>query len=112
MRIPLFLLAVCFATACSNNNSRSTDANNASTQTVNTGIPKDSVARDATFSFIEGCMQNARLTLGEQKAYAYCKCIYNQIKAENPGSDSIAIEELAMDTARVARMSQKCRPRE
>jgi hypothetical protein len=103
-----FVLSVCFLAACNNNNRQSANGDSAKQTTVN-GIPKDSVARDATFSFIDGCMQNARLTLGDQKAYAYCKCIYGQLQAENPGADSVEIEELALDTARLARMAEKCR---
>jgi hypothetical protein len=53
-------------------------------------------------------MDNFRVALGEAKAYAFCKCMYNQLKAQNPGADSVAIEELAMDTARVNRLAAKC----
>lgn len=107
----IILLAISFLGACSNNNDRESPNANSTTQ-ANSGLPKDSTARVATFNFIDECMQNARLTLGVQKAYAYCKCIYGQLQAENPDADSIQIEQLALDTARIIRMAEKCRPRE
>ena len=104
----LILLAVAgFFVAC--NNSDTAKKKNADTAKKTNGIPADSVAKDATFSFIDGCMQNARITLGDQKAYAFCKCIYNQLKAQNPGADSIDIEELARDTATVNKIAATCR---
>lgn len=113
----LILLTVAAALACNNDSdSRSdrgersdrSDREARSTQTAN-GLPRDSLSRVATFSFIDGCMENARLTLGQEKAYAFCKCIYNQIKNENPDADSVEIESLAQDTARVAKMAEECR---
>lgn len=104
----MFVLLAGWLLACNNNKSGRDTANNAST-TAPTALPKDSVARVATFSFIDGCMDNAKLTLGDEKAFAFCKCIYSQIKAENPAADSVQIEQLAMDTARVAKMAANCR---
>ena len=96
--------------ACNNSGNEKSNTTTATTTTATTpGLPADSNARAATFSFVDGCMDNFRIALGEPKAYAFCKCIYNQIKTENPGADSVAIEELARDTARVSRMAAKCR---
>lgn len=103
------LLAVCFLTACNNSNNPQSANGVSASQTTTNGISKDPVARRAKFTFIDDCMQNARITLGDQKAYAYCKCIYEQLKAQNPGADSVEIEELALDTARIVRMAEKCR---
>jgi hypothetical protein len=102
----IFLLFAGWLLACNNdkNTGRAADE-----PAKTTGLPKDSVAREATFSFIDGCMENAKLTLGDQKAFAFCKCIYEQFKAQNPGADSVQIEALAMDTARVAKMAAACR---
>ena len=103
----LFLLVLLSFAACKNADSNKSD--NADSAKRSTGLPTDTVAKEATFSFIDGCMENAKLTLGDQKAFAFCKCIYNQLKAQNPGADSIVLNELAMDTARVARMAAACR---
>lgn len=105
-KLILFLIAG-FLLAC--NNSSTSDSSKNNTAPTNTGLPTDSLAREATFSFIDGCMENAKLTLGDQKAYAFCKCIYDQLKVQNPTADSLAIEELAMDTARIAKMAANCR---
>ena len=91
------------------NNSGTTKGSKDDSAKTAAGVPTDSIAREAKFSFIDGCMQNAKLTLGDQKAFAFCKCIYDQIKAQNPGADSIAIEELARDTARIGKMAANCR---
>ena len=103
----LFLFAISFLLAC--NNSATTKETKGDSAITSSGLPADSNAREATFSFVDGCMQNFRIALGEPKAYAFCKCVYNQLKAQNPGADSIAIEELAMDTARVAKLAANCR---
>ena len=103
------LLAFFFFAACSNNNGRQSASGDSAIQTTATGLPKDPVAREATFNFVDGCMDNFRLALGEAKAYAFCKCIYGQIQAENPAADSVEVEQLALDTARIARMAEKCR---
>lgn len=92
--------------SCDNSSSKKDKADSPK---VLQGIPADSNARVATFNFIDECMNNAKITLGDQKAYAFCKCIYAQLKAENPGADSIAIEGLATDTARIAKMAANCR---
>ena len=103
-KVFLLLFTACLF-ACNNSGKE----NKSTTTTTSAGLPADSNARAATFSFVDGCMDNFRIALGEPKAYAFCKCIYNQIKTENPNADSVLIEELARDTARVARMAAKCR---
>ncbi len=107
MQKMILLIIAGFLFAC--NNSNTTTGNNADSAKKTAGLPKDSLAREATFSFVDGCMQNFRIALGEAKAYAFCKCVYDQLKTQNPGADSIAIEELATDTARVAKMAANCR---
>lgn len=103
----ILLIAISCFVAC--NNTNNTSAGNAdSANRTTSALPKDSLSKVATFSFVDGCMDNFRVALGEAKAYAFCKCMYNQLKAQNPGADSVAIEELAMDTARVNRLAAKC----
>lgn len=102
-------VALILFTACGNANNSDRKDTNASSKNSSTALPADSMARVATFSFIDGCMQNARITLGDEKAFAFCKCIYDQLRAQNPNADSVAIEELATDTARVAKMAANCR---
>lgn len=102
----ILLLLAGWLLACDNNNTRK---DNSPVSSNRTALPNDSLSREATFSFIDGCMENAKLTLGDQKAFAFCKCIYQQFKVQNPGADSAQIEALAMDTARVAKMAAACR---
>lgn len=91
------------------NDSGSSTKTTASRERKTSSLPADSVAREATYSFIDGCMENAKLTLGNEKAYSFCKCIYAQLKAENPKADSLEIDKLALDTARLAKMADACR---
>jgi len=104
-KLLLILCIGCFF-SCKNSSSTKDKSDSANNSSV---IPADSNARVATFNFIDECMLNAKITLGDQKAYAFCKCIYAQLKAQNPGADSIAIEGLATDTARIAKMAANCR---
>jgi len=103
----IFLFLFVAALFACNNSSRSGRASDSTKKTA--GLPSDSMAREATFSFIDGCMENSKLTLGDQKAFAFCKCIYDQLKAQNPGADSLEIDRIAMDTARLAKMAANCR---
>lgn len=105
-KLILAFVASCLL-AC--NNSTTTKEKSGDPVKRSAGLPVDSVARVATFSFIDGCMENAKLTLGDQKAYAFCKCIYDQLEAENPGADSIQLNDLGLDTARIAKMAANCR---
>ena len=98
----IFGLAAC--NSSSNNKSESKDAK------VKKGIlPADSMSKEALFSFIDGCVANSKLTLGEEKAFAFCKCIYEQIRTANPGMDSARVDAMVNDTAQVAKMAANCR---
>ena len=101
-------IAIGLLFACNNSDNTSKNRTEAPAKS-SAALPADSLEREATFNFIDGCMQNARVTLGDEKAFAFCKCIYDQLKARNPGADSVAIEELARDTATVTRMAASCR---
>ena len=103
----IFLFLFVAALVACNNSSQSGRASDSTKKTA--GLPSDSMAREATFSFIDGCMENSKLTLGDQKAFAFCKCIYDQLKAQNPGADSLEIDRIAMDTTRLAKMAANCR---
>ena len=104
-KLLLLFSVVCFA-ACSNSGTSKRSADSVSRSSA---LPNDSFARVAQFSFIDGCIENAKLTLGDQKAFAFCKCIYEQLQKENPSADSVALDNLAMDTARIAKMAAACR---
>lgn len=100
------LLLLCSLAACNN---ATTPAAKAPDSNKPTAVPTtDSVAREAELNFIDGCVENAKLTLGEAKAYAFCKCIFAQVKTKYPEIDSSVMAALA-DTAEVARMAANCR---
>ena len=75
----------------------------------NIPLPADSMTREALFSFIDGCVANSKLTLGEEKAFVFCKCIYDQLRTSYPAMDSVQLIALVNDTAQVAKMASNCR---
>ena len=95
-------LAVAFF-ACNSPSTSSKSSGTAGTAPLAT----DSASKVEQLSFIDGCVENSKLTLGEQKAYAFCKCMYEQIQAKYPNIDSAGIARL--DTATVAQMAAGCR---
>ncbi|MDQ6609789.1 MAG: hypothetical protein M3Y85_08215 [Bacteroidota bacterium] len=102
----LILLFVSFFAAC--NNASTPDAKTSDSATKPILRPADSIAREAEMNFIDGCVENAKLTLGEAKAYTFCKCVFAQVKAKYPVMDSTVMTALS-DTAEVARMAANCR---
>lgn len=57
--------------------------------------------------FLSGCVDSARLKLGDAAAYAQCKCILGQLKQAYPNMDSAA--PALMDVKKVAAMAAKCK---
>ncbi len=57
--------------------------------------------------FLSGCVDSARVKLGEAAAFAQCKCILNQLKQTFPNMDSAA--PALMDVKKVAAFVQKCK---
>lgn len=106
MRTRLFLLLVSGFAACKNNEA-STASQKDTAAVVSAPLAKDSAGRVEQLSFIDGCVDNAKLTLGEEKAFAFCKCMYAQIQAKHPGLDSAEITNL--DSATVAKLAAACR---
>ena len=91
------------------NNSSTDTAKRSDSANKRVLMPADSMSREALFSFIDGCVTNSKLTLGEEKAFIFCKCIYDQLRTSNPPIDSAQLDALVNDTAHVARMAAKCR---
>ena len=103
----LILLFVSCLAACNNASTPAATAPDAVTKpTVQRHT--DSVEREGEMNFIDGCVENAKLTLGEAKAYTFCKCIYAQAKTKYPNMDSAAMTALS-DTAEIAKMAANCR---
>ena len=100
------LCAIVLVFAC-NNSSAPGEKNESSKKAAL--LPADSMSRDALFSFVDGCVANAKITLGEEKAFGFCKCIYEQLRKNHPDIDSTKLIALANDTAQVAKMAASCR---
>ena len=102
-KIIIFSALVFSFSACNDSKTRSESANKP------TALPVDSTTREASFNFIDACIENSKLTLGEQKAFVFCKCIYSQLQTQNPGMDSVKLNAMLADTARVSKMAANCR---
>lgn len=100
------LCAIVFLVAC-NNTSTPGEKNESSKKGAT--LPADSMSREALFSFVDGCVANAKLTLGEEKAFGFCKCMYDQLRKDNPDVDSVKLYALVNDTAQAAKMAANCR---
>lgn len=101
----LFLLA-----ACGNADSSKTAGTDSLQRPATViALPTDSAALNEELSFIEGCVDNAKLTLGEQKGYAFCKCLYGQVHTKNPTMDSAQLAAMLQDTAMMNRLAANCR---
>ena len=57
--------------------------------------------------FMSGCVDSAKVKIGEAAAYAQCKCILQQLKAGYPSMDSAA--PALMDVKYVAQLAEKCK---
>jgi len=62
---------------------------------------------DEEKEFLSGCVDSAKVKLGEAAAYAQCKCMLNQLKQNYPNMDSAA--PALMDVKRVAEMAARCK---
>src|SRR5215204_4323545 len=93
--------------ACNNSSTNTAKRSDSGNKSI--PMPADSMTREALFSFIDGCVTNSKLTLGEEKAFIFCKCIYDQLRTSSPGMDSTQLDALVHDTAQVAKMAANCR---
>jgi hypothetical protein len=57
--------------------------------------------------FMSGCVDSAKLKIGEPAAFAQCKCILEQLKSSYPNMDSAA--PALMDVKYVADLAEKCK---
>ena len=103
----LIVLLFAIGVAACNNGQRPAATNSDSSSSTNKALSTDSAARVAELSFIDGCVENSKLTLGETKAFAFCKCMYGQIHAKYPDMDSAQIAK--MDTATINKLAESCR---
>lgn len=57
--------------------------------------------------FLAGCVENAQARLNDTAAFAYCKCVLEQLKHTYPNMDSAAA--IIMDSARAAVYVDRCK---
>jgi hypothetical protein len=98
--VPMFALAL--LTACKNGPKTpvSIDKGSASSKTYT--WPKEEENE-----FMSGCVDSAKVKIGEPAAYVQCKCILEQLKSGYPSMDSAA--PALMDVKYVASLAEKCK---
>lgn len=89
-------------------------------QPANTGASKDTTAKSTSaragsarfnadeLEFLAPCFDNAKNTLGEERAYTLCRCLYDQVQKKYPGADSTTLVQHLSDTAEVRQMTLNC----
>lgn len=102
----LFALIVSFIFIACNNPSTKVDSKD---MTSKNNIPHTATnwTREDELEFTAGCVDHVKVGLGEEKAYAYCKCVLDQVKTKY-AMDSTIVEKLS-DTAEIAKMALNCK---
>ncbi|HEV7329794.1 MAG TPA: hypothetical protein VGN63_02045 [Flavisolibacter sp.] len=104
-RICLLVYIFCFS--CSNETSNSA-TENASTSAAPGGVTQ-ALSKESELEILAGCVDNAKTTLGDTRAYALCKCVLGQVQEKHPQADSAALIRYLSDTTEVAAMARNCK---
>lgn len=104
-RLCLFAYIFCFS--CSNESSES--ASESPSTSAAPGSVTQAFSTESELEILASCVDNAKTTLGDTKAYALCKCVLGQVQQKHPNADSAALIRYLSDTAEVAAMAQKCK---
>jgi hypothetical protein len=106
----IFLFCCLSFIACSNNESSTPAENKGDTaNTTSNALPHvTNLQPESELEVLASCVDNAKAQLGEQKAFALCKCVLGQVQQKYPGADSTAIVAHLSDTAQVAQMAKQC----
>lgn len=100
------LLAYIFCFSCSNESSNSTSED--SSAMAPPGSVTQAFSKESELEILASCVDNAKTTLGDAKAYALCKCVLGQVQEKHPNADSAALIQYLSDTTEVAAMAKKC----
>jgi len=96
-----FLFSACNNDASTKKDNKDSGVTNTTSATAKTWSPEDEL------EFMNDCVDNAQARLGNEKAYAYCKCVLGQVKTKY-AMDSTLITKLS-DTTEVAKMALNCK---
>jgi hypothetical protein len=101
-----FLLFILILAKACNSNSPKVD-------TSNTGaVKQDSIATKYTWTsdeekqYLADCVNNAKPRLSDTAAYAYCKCVLEQLKQKFPTADSASA---VLDSTMAAQLAANCK---
>ena len=101
----LCLLVYIFCFSCNNESSKPATEN---TSAAAPGNVTQTLSKESELEILAGCVDNARASLGDAKAYALCKCVLGQVQEKHPDADSAALIRYLSDTTEVAAMAKKC----
>ena len=99
----LFLMPLLAVIACNSNPGSSKDSTTAKTDSAGKTF---AWPQQEEQEFMLGCVDSAKLKIGEAAAYTRCKCILGQLKQRFPNMDSAA--PALMDVNKVAELAAKC----
>ena len=104
--IKLFLsLTLLLIIAC--NNSKAPSADNTTTDADSAVAKSYKWTDQEEKEFLAGCVDNAKANVSDTTAYAYCKCVLDQLKLAFPNLDSAS--SIIMDTTKAAAYVAKCK---
>ena len=102
-RIVLVFLITTFAIACNSSANKTDTGKTDSTNTKSTF----SWSREDELEFLAGCVDNAKVKLGDTLAYAQCNCVLEKLQQTFPSLDSAA--GTLSDTTKAAAFASQCK---
>ena len=99
------LLILALATACNSNNSK-VDASDIGAAKQDSTVTKYNWTTEEEKQYLADCVNNAKPRLNDTAAYAYCKCVLQQLKQKFPTADSAAV---VLDSAMAAQLAANCK---
>ena len=100
LSLTLFLIIAC-------NNSKAPSADDTTTGTDSAVAKSYKWTDQEEKEFLAGCVDNAKANVSDTTAYAYCKCVLDQLKLAFPNLDSASA--IIMDTTKAAAYVAKCK---
>lgn len=101
----LFLFGALSLLACNNQSTTAGAGRDTATKSAAAGASKFTPDE---LEFLAPCFDNAKNTLGEDRAYTLCRCLYEQVQKKYPGADSTTLMQHLSDTAEVRQMTMNC----
>ncbi|HEX6334622.1 MAG TPA: hypothetical protein VFZ78_10380 [Flavisolibacter sp.] len=106
--IRMLLISLCLLPfACKENTTAADTKSDTTVTTAAATAPAFTWTPEDENLFLADCVENAKVSLAEDSAFMYCKCVLNQLRQKFPTYDSA--NAVLSDTARAAEFVKPCR---